>query len=42
MNNSLASGEAELYKSFAYLRDEISVTSDHPDTFKLALPAGYR
>ena len=42
MNTSLASGEAELYKSFAYLRDEIRVTSDHPDTFMLALPAGYR
>jgi hypothetical protein len=36
------SPDEELYKSFAYLRDEIRVTSDHPDSHVPTLPPGYR
>lgn len=34
--------DADLYKSFSYLRDEICITSSHPSVNQSALPAGYR
>ena len=42
MDTSLVLADEELYKTFAYLRDEILVTSDHPVSHIPTLPPGYR